>query len=112
MPFKESPLVDARLDRDPAMEAGIAPSAGRLPAATRLGHVWLQVADLARSIEYYERVLGLLILTRQGSEAVLGSEDGATPLVRLTEKTGVRAVASNGRLGLYHFAILLPDRAA
>jgi len=32
---------------------------GRLPAGLRLGAVHLQIADLDRSVEYYERVLGL-----------------------------------------------------
>jgi catechol 2,3-dioxygenase len=33
-------------------------------------------------------------------------------LVELHEKPGVRPVARRGHIGLYHFAILLPDRAA
>ena len=33
---------------------GEAPSGFRLPALTRLGRVKLQVADLPRSIEFYE----------------------------------------------------------
>ena len=46
---------------------GIAPPGYRLPAATRLGAVRLQVADLARSLGWYRRVLGLEPLDREAS---------------------------------------------
>ena len=90
---------------------GIAPPGYRLPESTTLGRVRLQVADLARSLSYYERVLGLRVLAREPSAAVLGTLGGA-PLVELRELPGATPVPHNGRLGLYHFAILLPDRAA
>lgn len=91
---------------------GIAPPAFRLPAATSVGPVTLQVADLARSIDYYERVLGLRVLRGSPQSATLGTGDGATPLVALRERKGATTVPRRGRLGLYHFAILLPSRAA
>jgi catechol 2,3-dioxygenase len=90
---------------------GIAPAGYRLPEATRLGRVTLQVADLARSLAYYERVLGLRVLHRTPGVATLGSQDGDSPLVELRERPGAAAVPRRGRLGLYHFAILLPERA-
>lgn len=82
----------------------------RLPGATRLGPVTLQVADLARSVSYYERVLGLRPVATGEGTATLGGADG-TVLVELVERRGARP-AGRGRLGLYHFAILLPDRAS
>jgi catechol 2,3-dioxygenase len=91
---------------------GIAPPGYRLPGETRLGPVRLQVADLARSLEYYERVLGLRVLRRGEGTATLGEVSGATPLVELHERAGAAPVPRRGRLGLYHFAILLPDRGA
>ena len=108
--FITDPVDDARRDIEPEMEAGIAAPGWRLPAATRLGHVWLQVADLPRSLAYYETVLGVHVLERDASSAMLGTVDGATPLLRLTERRGANPVPHHGRLGLYHFAILLPDR--
>ena len=90
---------------------GIAPPGYRLPDATRLGRVRLQVADLARSLPYYEAVLGLRVVSRSGSTIALGTADGTT-IVELHERPGATPVPHNGRLGLYHFAILLPDRAA
>jgi catechol 2,3-dioxygenase len=92
---------------------GIAPPGFRLPAATRLGRVRLQVADLARSLPFYEAVLGMRTVARDGTRATLAAHGaGDTPLVELHERPGARAVPRRGRLGLYHFAILLPDRAA
>jgi len=90
----------------------IAPSGFRLPDATHLGRVRLQVADLDRSIAYYETVIGLRVLARSGNVATLGPQGSDVVLVELRAKPGVRAVARRGNIGLYHFAILLPDRAA
>ena len=103
---------DALRDADPIMEAGLAPPGYRLPAATLLGHVALQVADLPRSLAYYERVLGLRVLERAGAAAMLGTREGDTPLVHLTERPGANPSPHHARLGLYHYAILLPDRPA
>ena len=83
----------------------------RLPAETRLGPVRLQIADLERSIDYYERVLGLRVAQRSEGAVALAAEDDAV-LVELRELPGAVPVPRRGRLGLYHFAILVPDRAA
>ena len=91
--------------------AGIPAPGHRLPEATRLGLVRLQVADLTRSLDYYERVLGFRLLDRTASSAMLGTA-GGTPLVELQERAGARPAPAQGRLGLYHYAILLPDRPA
>jgi catechol 2,3-dioxygenase len=90
---------------------GVKPPAYRLPAATRLGMVRLQVGDLARSLAWYRRVLGARVLDQAGAVATLGGED-ARPLIELHERAGARPVPPRGRLGLYHYALLLPDRAA
>ncbi|MFL5578344.1 MAG: VOC family protein [Gemmatimonadaceae bacterium] len=95
-----------------AADYGIAPPGYRLPAATRLGRVRLQVADLARSLAYYEQVLGFRVLERTASVATLGAHGDDAPIVELHERPGATPVPRRGRLGLYHFAILLPDRAA
>jgi catechol 2,3-dioxygenase len=90
---------------------GIAPSGFRLPATTRPGVVRLQVSDLVRSLAYYDRVLGLRELGRDGGGVTLGPPDGGDPIVELHELPGARPVPRRGRLGLYHYAILVPDRA-
>lgn len=90
---------------------GIAPDGYRLPAETRLGPVRLQVADLERSLEYYRAVLGFRLRSRAGAGAVLASHGEERALVTLEERTGAAPVPMRGRLGLYHFAVLLPTRA-
>jgi catechol 2,3-dioxygenase len=89
---------------------GQPPTGFRLPPATRLGRVRLQVADLGRSLEFYQSVLGLRPLERDPSGAVLGYQGSDTALLELRERKGARPSPHRGALGLYHFAILLPDR--
>jgi catechol 2,3-dioxygenase len=93
-------------------EYGIAPDGYRLPGALRLGRVRLQVADLERSLAYYGDVLGLRVLDRTAEGATLGPHGDDSVLVELVERRGAAPAPGRGRLGLYHFAILLPDRAA
>ena len=95
-----------------APAVGVAPPGYRLPDELRLGAVHLQVADLARSITFYERVLGLRLLETRASGATLGAAGDDRPLVQLTERRGAAPAPQKGLHGLYHFAILLPDRAA
>ncbi len=91
---------------------GEAPSGFRLPDATRLGEVQLQVADLARSVAWYEETLGFRVLRRDAGRAVLAPHGDDRALVELVERAGARPMVQRGRLGLYHVAILLPDRAS
>ncbi len=79
----------------------------QLPAATGMGRVDLSVADLERSLDYYRRAIGLRVLREGTGEATLGA--GATELLRLVEEPGVRP--ADGYSGLFHFALLVPDRA-
>jgi catechol 2,3-dioxygenase len=81
-----------------------------LPADTHVGAVHLQVADLGRSIGYYERVIGLLVHAENEGAVTLGAHDDTRPLVHLREKPGVAPAPRRGAFGLFHFAILLPDR--
>jgi catechol 2,3-dioxygenase len=89
---------------------GEPPSGFRLPDQVRLGSVRLQVSDLARSIAFYQDVLGLRTMDRDSGEAMLASQESEIPLVHLRARRGARAIPKRGALGLYHFAILLPDR--
>ena len=89
---------------------GEAPPGFRLPDGTHLGPVVLQVAELDRSLRFYESVLGFSVLARTATGAVLAAHASRRPLLELRERKGARPVAARGRLGLFHFAILLPDR--
>ena len=84
----------------------------RLPDATRLGAARLQVASLERSLRYYRDFLGFAVIESTADAATLGAQGGDVALLELREKPGAAAVPRRGRLGLFHFAILLPDRAA
>jgi catechol 2,3-dioxygenase len=88
----------------------VAPPGYRLPADIELDIVHLQVADLDRSTGYYDRVLGLRVLESTAETATLGAQGDDTPLIELVELPGAAPVPRRGRLGLYHFALLLPDR--
>lgn len=89
---------------------GIAPAGYRLPEATRLGRVVLQVSDLPRSIAYYEEILGMRVLARGDDDAQLGAHGDGRVIIELRAAPGVKP-PPRPRLGLYHFAILLPSRA-
>jgi catechol 2,3-dioxygenase len=52
------------------------------------------------------------VLSRAPRQAALGAAGASRPLVELVEQRGVQPVPRGGLLGLYHFAVLLPDRAA
>ena len=90
----------------------VAPPGYRLHAGLRLGPVRLQVADMDRSISHYGRVLGLRAAEHDGASATLAAQGDKTPLIALHELRGATPVPRRGRLGLYHFALLLPDRAS
>lgn len=95
----------------PSWDYGIAAPGWQLPEPTRVGAVVLQVADLERSLAYYQEVIGLRIVERGSRQASLGAGEGGAPLVHLRELPGAIPAPASGRLGLYHFAILVPDRA-
>ena len=80
-----------------------------LPYSTQLGPVTLAVADLERSLAFYRDLAGLLVLEHDGSHATLGVSD--TEVIHLVEEPAARP-APNRATGLYHTAILYPDRAA
>jgi catechol 2,3-dioxygenase len=83
-----------------------APARADLPAETRMGAVHLTVADLDRSIAYYETQIGLRVHGRDGGEARLGT--GGEDLLVLGEEPGARP--ADGYSGLFHFALLVPER--
>lgn len=91
---------------------GEAPQGYRLPEALRLGPVVLMVSDLARSVQFYERVLGMRVLEQRETYARLGAHMGQDALLELRTAPGIRPRAGQPRLGLFHFALLLPDRAS
>jgi catechol 2,3-dioxygenase len=81
--------------------------------SVRIGHVHLKVADLRRSLRFYQGVLGLQITQRFGEGAVFLSAGGYHHHIALNtwESLG-GSPPPPGTTGLYHTAILYPTRAA
>ncbi|MFD1160624.1 VOC family protein [Roseovarius aestuarii] len=80
--------------------------------ATRIGHVHLKVADLDRAIDFYSGVLGFELRQRYGAQAAFLAAGGYHHHLGLNtwESLG-GSPAPKGHTGLYHTAILYPDRA-
>jgi catechol 2,3-dioxygenase len=77
----------------------------RLPAGTHIGRVRLRVGDLERALAFYHGVLGLTVSRDEGSTLTLGD------LLVLEEHPGIaRRPARPVTTGLYHVALLVPDR--
>ena len=74
--------------------------------ATLMGHVSLIVTNLEIQITFYQQVLGFKLHWREGNKAGLGA--GNADLLRLTEEPNLKKYS--GVTGLYHFAILFPNR--
>jgi len=99
------------LEPDMDRSFGMPPPAFRLPEAAHVGAVHLQVVDLPSSLSYYEQVLGLRAHNVTDAAAVLSARGDERPLVILHTRPGLSR-ARRGAFGLYHFAILLPERGA
>lgn len=78
--------------------------------ALRIASVHLAVSDLARSLDFYERLLGLPLISREEDRALLGP-DPERPLLGLTRLSDPIPVP-RGSTGLFHFALLYPTRQA
>lgn len=80
---------------------------------TRIGHVHLTVSDLDRSLAFYRDVLGFNVTARYGPDAVFLAAGGYHHHIGLNTWAGRGALPpAPGTTGLYHFAILFPDRPA
>lgn len=80
---------------------------------TRIGHVHLTVSDLERALSFYRDALGFEVTSRYGRDAVFLAAGGYHHHIGLNTWAGRGAPApAPGSTGLYHFAILYPDRRA
>jgi len=73
---------------------------------TLIGHVSLTVASLENQIAFYQQALGFQLHWRNGNKAGLGA--GRADLLQLVEQPGFKRYQRV--TGLYHFAVLFPDR--
>lgn len=83
-----------------------------LSPAPRIGHVHLKVANLDRAIAFYSGILGFEVQQRMGSGAAFLSAGGYHHHIGLNtwESLGATPPPPPGHTGLYHTAILYPDR--
>jgi catechol 2,3-dioxygenase len=80
---------------------------------THIGHVHLKVADIERALEFYVGVLGFELQQRMGDEAAFVSAGGYHHHIGLnTWQSRGASPPPPGHTGLFHFAILYPDRPA
>jgi catechol 2,3-dioxygenase len=85
----------------------VAISPHRIPVDTRPAYVQLKAADLENQLAFYQQVLGLRLHWREDGQAGLGA--GGPDLLRLVQIPGGKRY--RGVTGLYHFAVLFPDRS-
>ena len=84
-----------------------------IDSRTQIGHVHLTVSDLERALAFYRDVLGFEVTAYYGREAVFLSAGGYHHHIGLNTWAGRGAPPpAPGTTGLYHFAILFPDRRA
>ena len=76
-----------------------------ISSEAHMGLVELSVSDLDRSLAYWQDAIGLRVLSRENGTAELGAD---TPLLRFVEEPGARP--PHGFTGLFHVALLVPDR--
>lgn len=85
----------------------------RIPPQTGIGHVHLKVSDLERSLAFYQGLLGFTVTQRYGTQAAFLSAGGYHHHIGLNtwfSKEGNPPSREN--TGLFHAAILYPDRAS
>jgi catechol 2,3-dioxygenase len=83
----------------------------KIPAQTRIGHVHLKVSDLNRSLAFYRDLLGFEVTQWYGESAVFLSAGGYHHHIGLNTWHSKNAGPAPVRAaGLYHTAILYPER--
>lgn len=83
----------------------------RIHPQTRIGHVHLKVSDLDRAVRFYRDALGFEVQQQLGRSAAFLSAGGYHHHVGLnTWESQGGSPPPFGSTGLYHFAILLPNR--
>ncbi|MBP8822329.1 MAG: VOC family protein [Flavobacteriales bacterium] len=82
-----------------------------IPAAARIGHVHLKVADLERSLGFYCGLLGFELMMRYGTEAAFVSAGGYHHHIGLNTWYSKGSPHAEPRsVGLFHTAIVYPTR--
>ena len=91
--------MDAKKQLETKTEFSIHPT-------TKIGSLSLTVANLDNQIAFYQQALGFILHWREGGQAILGT--GERELLHLADQPAYKRY--RGVTGLYHFAVLFPDR--
>jgi catechol 2,3-dioxygenase len=83
----------------------------RLPDGAHIGGAHLRVIRLDRALGFYRDILGFSVVEQDATHAALSASPNEAPIVRLTEHPDA-ARKPKRSTGLYHVAILMPDRPA
>ncbi|MCA1292101.1 VOC family protein [Paenibacillus sp. alder61] len=78
---------------------------------TEIGPVSIKITNMEQSLRFYSEVIGFRLLSRDeaAATAVL-TADGKHPLLILEANPNFRRLPERSVSGLYHFAVLVPDR--
>lgn len=82
-----------------------------IPAATRIGHVHLKVADIDRALAFYQGVLGFDLMVRLDQAAFLSAGGYHHHIALNTWESAGATPPPRNTTGLFHLAILYPSRA-
>jgi catechol 2,3-dioxygenase len=89
------------------------PAPEPIDPGVRIGHVHLKVADLERSLTFYCGLLGFELMERMGRQAAFISAGGYHHHIGLnTWESAGGSPPPRSSTGIYHHAILYPDRKA
>ncbi len=80
-----------------------------MPNGTRIGHVHLKVTELKRSINFYQGLLGLDLVSYWGSAAFLSAAGYHHHIGVNTWESLMGQTFKDGWAGLEHFTISIPD---
>ena len=106
----EVEMATAPLERQHVLAAGKGVPWNRLPSATLLGHIHLQVSELQMVEEFYCKGLGFDVVNRYGSQALFISSGGYHHHIGLNTWAGVGAPPpTENSAGLHWFELILPN---
>lgn len=77
--------------------------------STTIGQIHLKVSNIERSLQFYESFLGFKVVEKNTQNVFL-SPDGRPPYLIALSKSKSNDSNQQRRAGLYHFAILVPQR--
>jgi len=82
-----------------------------LPETAHIDSVHLRVISLDRALAFYRDILGFTVVERDGATVALAASPDEPPIITLTEHPDAQRKPQRST-GLYHVAILMPDRPA